>query len=80
MSGKSFDEALAQILDRRKKEKLPRAFFISKIQSSLDLSPILAFNQEDVYLLAEELSSEIPPRDLLEYIEQSGLKLVNLRP
>ena len=68
MSGKAFDESLAQLLDKRKKERLPKGFFISRIQSSLDLSPILAFNQSDIYLLAEEIASEISQRDLLEYI------------
>lgn len=57
MSGKAFDEAINQILDKRKKEKLSHIFFASKIHPSLDLSPILAYNQTDVYLLAEELSS-----------------------
>lgn len=57
MSGKAFDESLGQLLDKRKKERLPKGFFISRIQPSLDLSPILAFNQSDIYLLAEEIAS-----------------------
>jgi hypothetical protein len=51
MSGKAFEDALGQLLDRRKKEKLPSNFFTSKIHSSLDLSPIFAPDQSDIQLL-----------------------------
>ena len=52
MSNKAFQEALSQFLDKRKKERLPVQFFISKIHANLDLTPILTFSQSDIELLA----------------------------
>jgi hypothetical protein len=71
MSSKAFQDALSQLLDKKKKEKLPAAFFTSKIHPNLELTPIITFNQSDIELLAEELPSEIDQKSLLDYIDQA---------
>ncbi len=48
MSNKAFQDALYQFLDKKKKEKLPAAFFTSKIHANLDLTPIITYNQADI--------------------------------
>lgn len=47
MSNKAFLDSLGHFLDKKKNEKLSNQFFLSKIHSSLDLSPILTLNQSD---------------------------------
>jgi hypothetical protein len=59
LSARSLEESLALLVDRRKKEQLPRLFFHSTICPSLDLTPLICPAQQDLDLLSQELPSEV---------------------